>query len=85
MYCHDLSAMKGKYKIQIPCEDLPDKEKTVGIWLYDIEASAKHKEELRSACLEWADKMEIRCKVYTSSDKHVTNENVAQQKNDTDA
>jgi len=68
MYCHDLSARKGNYTIQIPCEDLPSKDKTMGIWLHDLEASAKHKEELKTVLLEWADMMGVRCMVYTSRD-----------------
>ena len=35
MYTHALSVKKGEYVVSIPCEDLPTKEKTFGMWLYN--------------------------------------------------
>lgn len=74
MYCHDLIAKNGQCCIRIPCEDLPVEENIIGVWLYDLDISAKHHEELQLALLEWANGLGIKCKVYINRDKFVTND-----------
>lgn len=73
MYCHALAATKGEYRINLQCEDLPEKEKTIGIWLHDVDISAKHKEELQVVLLEWANNLDAKCKVYVTKENFVSN------------
>lgn len=77
MYCHALAATKGEYRLNLPCEDLPTKEKTIGIWLHDLDISAKHKEELQVVLLKWANSVEVKCKVFITNDEFVSNGSIA--------
>ncbi len=74
MYTHALSVKKGEYVVSIPCEDLPTKEKTFGMWLYNLDLSNKHINELQSVLLELATKQNVLCKVYLSPEEFVSNE-----------
>jgi len=74
MYTHALSVKKGEYQVSIPCEDLPTSKKTLGIWLYNLNLSNKHIEELKPALLELATKQNVLCKVYVSPEEYVSNE-----------
>ena len=69
MYCHSLSANKGKHQVNIQCEDLAIEEKTVGIWLYDLKISGETERELQRVILQWTDTLEERFKIYTSRDE----------------
>ncbi len=73
MYCHALTATKGEYRIDLPCEDLPTKEKSIGVWLHDLDISAKHKKELQVVLLEWANSLEVKCRVYVNKEEFVSN------------
>ena len=73
MYCHDLSAQFWENLIQIQCEDLPNKEKTIGVWLTNLELSDERKRELQSVLLQWANKLEVTFQIYVSGDEFVTN------------
>ena len=73
MYCHALSAKKGQDRMNIPCEDLPTKEKTIGVWLTNLELSDERKRELQSVLLQWANKLEVTFQIYVSGDEFVTN------------
>ena len=53
MYYHSLSVKKGDHKISISCEDLPTKDKTIGVWVYTLEESEEIKKELAEALLDW--------------------------------
>lgn len=73
MYCHGLLVEKGNYRFSIDCEDLPSKEKAIGIWLCSIDAPEIILEELQSVLLQWVNKYEINIQIYTSKDEFITN------------
>ncbi|EDY87312.1 hypothetical protein GP5015_2491 [gamma proteobacterium HTCC5015] len=73
MYCHALSVEKGGRKFSIDCEDLPTREKTIGIWLYNLKATDGIKNELRDVLLKWANNFEVIFKIYVSRDEFCTN------------
>ena len=73
MYCHSLSAKKGEYRVSISCEDLPTKEKTIGIWLHDLDVSEKHKQELQHVLLQWTNELQLHCRVYHNQDEFSEN------------
>lgn len=77
MYCHALSVSKGKQRISIDCEDLPTNEKTIGIWLYNLDIPNGLKNELQQVLLKWAKQFEIRFQIYITKDDFVTNKNCA--------
>ncbi len=73
MYCHSLSVRRGNYQISISCEDLPTKEKTIGIWLHALEVSEEIKKELSLVLLEWTRTLEVKFKIYISRDNFLSN------------
>jgi len=73
MYCHSLSVQKSQNKFSIDCEDLPTEEKTIGIWLYNLDAPEKIVKELQNVLLQWANKFEVKFLIYTSKDVFITN------------
>jgi hypothetical protein len=77
MYCHSLSVEKGNDKISISCEDLPTKEKTIGIWLHTLEEPEEIKKELAQVLLDWTKKLEVKFQIYTGRDNFLTNKNSA--------
>jgi len=70
MFYHSLSVEKKNEKISIPCEDLPTKEKMLGIWLDDIDTSNSTQDELRSVMLAWANEMEVHCQIYLNEETY---------------
>lgn len=73
MYCHALSVSKGNQRISIDCEDLPSEEKTIGIWLHNLDAPISLKEELQQVLLKWASKYEVKFRIYLTRDDFATN------------
>ena len=73
MYCHRLLARKGKHEINIQCEDLAIEEKTVGIWLFDLDVSDDIENELQQVVIQWANSIEERIKIYKNQNEFVYN------------
>jgi hypothetical protein len=71
MYCHALSAAKSQHKFSIDCEDLPTKEKTIGIWLYNSSIPEAMITEMQAILLKWASDFEIKFQIYTSKDDFI--------------
>ncbi len=71
MYCHALSVVKGEHKFSIDCEDLPTKEKTIGIWLCSSAIPEAMISEVQATLLKWASDFEIKFQIYTSKDAFV--------------
>ena len=68
MYCHWLEVSKGKKNYSIPCEDMPIEGNFIGIWIYDVSMSGQDREEIVAALLNWAERSEMRIKLYVKSD-----------------
>jgi len=64
MYCHSLSAEKNETKFDIPCEDLPEKERMMGIWIEDLKTSEETKRDLSQAMFTLAKELDYQCRVY---------------------
>ncbi len=73
MYTHALSVQKGQSKFGISCEDLPTKEKTIGMWLYTSTIPEPMIEEVQQLLLKWAKQYPIKFQIYSSKDEFVTN------------
>ena len=73
MYCHELSVKRGRHQIAISCEDLPTKEKTIGIWLNTLEEPEEIKKELAHVLHAWTNKLEVKFQIYTSRDNFLPN------------
>ena len=73
MYCHALTVKKGQHRMNIDCEDLPTKEKTIGIWLHNLNAPNELKEQLQQVLLKWAKQFEVKFQIYVSRDEYFTN------------
>ncbi len=74
MYTHDLVMSKGQDRFSIPCEDLPAKEKTIGVWLHELEAPKELVRELAQALLSWSKTLDELFHIYESRDKFLANE-----------
>ena len=64
MYCHALSVKKEFSLINIPCEDLPKKEKTIGMWILELDVLAEIKDEIKTVLLKWALKLGLESRIY---------------------
>lgn len=73
MYCHALSVKKGQYNFSIDCEDLPTQEKTIGIWLYNLDAPTQVINELQNILLKWVNTFEVKVQIYTSKNEFIAN------------
>lgn len=73
MYTHDLSVSKGHYRIDIDCEDLPTTEKTIGVWLHNLDISFSLKKELQEVLQHWSNQFDVKFQIYIVNDKFVTN------------
>ncbi|MES9934583.1 MAG: hypothetical protein ABW162_17410 [Candidatus Sedimenticola sp. PURPLELP] len=73
MYTHSLSVNKGKNSINIDCEDLPTKVKTIGIWLHNLDVSDTLKKEIQNALLKWVNQFDVTFQIYITKDEFITN------------
>ena len=64
LYCHQLTVSKKDRIISVPCEDLPCKEKTMGIWLDNIQETEELKKELKCILSEWSKELETKTEIY---------------------
>lgn len=74
MYCHSLTATKGKERHLIPCEDSPLGESLVCIWLYELPLDEKTYEGLLHGLVEWARTIGLKTRLYTSRNSYETTE-----------
>jgi hypothetical protein len=72
MYCHDLRASKGARQISIPCEDLPIRDGTVGLWLYELILDEATSRDLMEGLLEWAKASGMKFRIYATRDHFET-------------
>ncbi len=56
-------AVRGQFRIVIPCEDLPMKS-SVGIWLYGLGLSEKHLDELSVVLKMWSNSVGRECEIW---------------------
>jgi hypothetical protein len=73
MYTHSLSIKKGQNQFSVNCEDLPTKEKIIGIWLYNSNISENFEIELRHVLSVWINKLDIKFQIYTTPDNFFSN------------
>ena len=64
MYCHQLTVKKENLCISIPCEDLPCKDRTIGIWVEKIKESEEVKKELKNVLSKWCKEVETKSEIY---------------------
>ncbi|SMF04024.1 hypothetical protein SAMN02745866_00323 [Alteromonadaceae bacterium Bs31] len=71
MYTHALSKKMGGFKFSISSEDLPVKEKTIGVWLYTSSIPESMLENIQAVLIKWAKRYEIKFQLYASKEESV--------------
>ena len=64
MYTHSLIAQKCGYRVDIPCEDVPDGGGA--IWIYDLELNESLRQSLLSALQAWSKGTGRKWRIYVS-------------------
>ena len=74
MYTHALSIKNGHSKFGISCEDLPSKEKVIGIWLHTSSIPQERLCEVKDILLKWAKLYPLKFQIYTREREFVSNQ-----------
>lgn len=74
MYTHALSVKKGGQQFSVSCEDLPVREKTIGVWLYSSDIPDSMLVDLQETLRKWSRKFDIKFQIYKSKNEFVTNQ-----------
>jgi hypothetical protein len=72
MYCHNLIVSKGGFQYQVPCEDSPQSNVGVVMWLYEINLEESIFKDLVTELTQWANSSGMKYRLYLTKDAYMS-------------
>jgi hypothetical protein len=70
MYCHNLIVSKGDLQYRVPCEDSPQSDVGVLMWLYEINLEKTIFNDLVTGLTQWANSSGMKYRLYLTKDEY---------------